>query len=80
MKEIEHIEESSEKPTEKPFEKPVEKSSGNKVSEAGMEFLDQYDALCIKENVKRVALIYLDEDTIPELFLLKEGGVQAVFV
>jgi len=73
LQEIEQIEESSEKPTEKPFEKPVEKSSGNKVSEAGMEFLDQYDALCIKENVKRVTLIYLDEDTTPELLLLKEG-------
>jgi len=43
------------------------------VSEEEMEFLKLYHGLCIKEDVKRVALIYLDEDTIPELLLLKDG-------
>jgi len=52
---------------------PTEKPSDNKASEEGMEFLNAYDDLCAKENAKRMALIYLDEDTIPELLLLKDG-------
>jgi len=43
------------------------------VSEEEMEFLKLYHGLCIKEDVKRMSLIYLDEDTIPELLLLKDG-------
>lgn len=52
---------------------PTEKTSDYNASEEGMEFLNAYDDLCAKENAKRLALIYLDEDTIPELLLLKDG-------
>lgn len=36
-------------------------------------FLDKYNDLFVAENAKRVALIYLDEDYIPELLILKDG-------
>lgn len=36
-------------------------------------FLDGYAELVVAEDVKRVSLIYLDEDDIPELLVLKDG-------
>ena len=36
-------------------------------------FLDSYAELVVAEEVKRVSLIYLDEDDIPELLALKDG-------
>lgn len=65
--------EPTEKPTEEPFEEPSERISDNKLLEEGMEFLNEYDDLCAKENAKRMALIYLDEDTVPELLILGDG-------
>ena len=39
-------------------------------------FLDKYNEIFLKENAKRAAMIYLDEDSIPELLLLKDGEYQ----
>lgn len=47
--------------------------SDNSISEKEMVFLDKYNDLAVRENDKRVALIYLDEDSIPELLVLKDG-------
>lgn len=35
--------------------------------------IEAYDSLITEEDVKRVALLYLDEDAIPELLVLKNG-------
>ncbi|MDE6747580.1 MAG: hypothetical protein K2K21_00745 [Lachnospiraceae bacterium] len=45
----------------------------NRVLEDGETFLDGYNNLILEEDVKRSALIYLDEDDIPELLVLKNG-------
>lgn len=37
-------------------------------------FLEKYREIFVRENAQRAALIYLDEDFIPELVLLKNGG------
>ncbi len=39
-------------------------------------FLEQYNKIFVRENAKRAALIYLDEDAIPELLLIKNGAYQ----
>ena len=39
-------------------------------------FLEQYNKIFVRENAKRAALIYLDEDAIPELLLIKNGTYQ----
>lgn len=36
-------------------------------------FLDKYSEIIAREAAKRAALIYLDEDSIPELLILKDG-------
>lgn len=36
-------------------------------------FLDKYNDFAVKENVKRAALIYVDDDSTPELLILKNG-------
>lgn len=43
------------------------------VPEEKATFLDGYNELVVAEEVKRAALIYLDEDDIPELLALKDG-------
>ena len=50
----------------------LESNQGD-ISEKEPEFLDQYNDIFISENAKRAALIYLDEDSIPELLLLQNG-------
>lgn len=45
----------------------------NRALEDGETFLDGYNNLIMEEEVKRSALIYLDEDDIPELLVLKNG-------
>ena len=45
----------------------------NRPLEDGETFLDGYNNLIMEEDVKRSALIYLDEDDIPELLVLKNG-------
>lgn len=42
-------------------------------SQKETSFLDTYQILFEKENAQRAALIYLDDDPIPELLLLKNG-------
>ncbi len=39
-------------------------------------FFEQYNKIFVRENAKRAALIYLDEDAIPELLLIKNGAYQ----
>jgi len=39
-------------------------------------FLEQYNKIFARENAKRAALIYLDEDAVPELLLIKNGAYQ----
>ena len=50
---------------------------GQSVSE--LVFLDKYHDFFVKENAKRVALIYFDEDSIPELLILKDGEYRLYF-
>ncbi len=45
-------------------------------SKEEITFLEQYNEIFTKENAKRVTLIYLDEDAIPELLLIKNGAYQ----
>lgn len=45
----------------------------NRALEDGETFLDGYNNLIMIEEVQRSALIYLDEDDIPELLVLKNG-------
>ena len=45
----------------------------NRALEDGETFLDGYNNFILEEDVKRSALIYLDEDDIPELLVLKNG-------
>lgn len=52
---------------------PVLAETGQSVSEEKATFLDGYDELVVAEDIKRAALIYLDEDDIPELLALKDG-------
>lgn len=42
-------------------------------AEQGDKWKEAYHNLILKENVKRAALIYLDEDAIPEMVVLKNG-------
>lgn len=52
----------------------IESDTSQDVSqEKESAYLETYHDFCIQENAKRVALIYLDEDTVPELLILKEG-------
>lgn len=41
--------------------------------EEGQIFLDKYNEVIVQEDAKRAALIYLDEDSVPELLILKNG-------
>lgn len=43
------------------------------IEEEAKKYIKKYNELCIDENVKRMAFIYLDEDSIPELLVLKNG-------
>ena len=43
------------------------------VSQKETSFLDKYHGFFEKENAQRAALIYLDDDLIPELLILKNG-------
>ena len=57
---------------------PEEEAEGTDETESFMldgneEILGKYKELVEKENVKRMAFIYLDEDRIPELLFLKNG-------
>ena len=47
---------------------PAESSAAVPVS-----FMEEYTAFVAENNVKREALIYLDEDEIPELLILRDG-------
>lgn len=48
-------------------------AADSKILEDEMAFLDEYNDLILEEGAKRSALIYLDEDAIPELLYLKSG-------
>lgn len=48
-------------------------SSGSNMSEEIGELIKIYSDFSVKENAKRMALIYFDEDSMPELLLLKDG-------
>ena len=50
-----------------------QESNQGDVSEKEPEFLNKYNDIFILENAKRAALIYLDEDSIPELLIIKDG-------
>lgn len=50
----------------------AEPSDNNVVGEE-TAFLDKYNDFTVKENAKRAALIYVDDDSIPELLILKNG-------
>lgn len=43
------------------------------ISDGGTTFLECYTDFSDKQNAKRVALIYVDEDSVPELLILKNG-------
>lgn len=43
------------------------------VSQEATAFLEKYNDLFVAENAQRASLLYLDEDSIPELLLLKDG-------
>ena len=43
------------------------------VSQEEISFLDKYQDFFVSEDAKRAALIYLDEDSVPELLILKNG-------
>lgn len=43
------------------------------ISQEEKAFLDKYNDFFITENAKRAALLYLDEDSVPELLVLKNG-------
>lgn len=49
-------------------------SSGIILSDEEMAFIEKYEECFATEGAKRAALIYLDEDSIPELLILKDGG------
>lgn len=51
----------------------MSKEDDNKVSQNEVAFLNEYNDLVLEEGAKRSALIYLDEDSIPELLYLKNG-------
>lgn len=44
-----------------------------KISEEKQSYLDKYNDIFTVEDAKRAALFYLDEDSVPELLLLKNG-------
>ena len=48
-------------------------SETEQIVEQGNEWKEAYQNLLLKEEVKRMALIYLDEDIIPELLVLQNG-------
>lgn len=49
---------------------------------SGLEttFLDEYNQVFIKMQGARVGLVYLDDDSIPELLILKDGEYQMYFL
>ncbi len=49
-------------------------------SEENMDFLDKYQDFANAENAEKVALIYLDEDAMPELLILKGGEYELYFM
>ena len=51
----------------------ISKADDNKVSEDEVAFLGEYNDLVLEEGAKKSALIFLDEDDIPELLYLKNG-------
>lgn len=48
-------------------------------SERGMPFLDEYDRVFAGMQGGRAALVYLDDDSVPELLILKDGEYQMYF-
>lgn len=48
-------------------------------SEENMDFLDKYQDVSMEESAEKVALIYLDADTVPELLVLKGGEYELYF-
>lgn len=48
-------------------------ASGTNMYGEDMTFLEQYEDFWDKERLQRAALIYLDEDSIPELLILENG-------
>lgn len=58
----------------------IAKEDSNEEEQRGIEeepiFIEKYSNLSLEENAKRMALIYLDEDSIPELLLMKNGEYQ----
>lgn len=49
------------------------------LTDANTEFLQKYDQVIAEMNGGRTALLYLDEDSVPELLLLKDGEYQLYF-
>lgn len=58
-------------------EKSVLQEDGRTKKEA--VFLEEYQAVFEQEGAKRAALLYLDEDSTPELLLLKDGEYRLYF-
>lgn len=49
------------------------------VSQEAIAFLEKYNDFFVAENAQRASLLYLDEDSIPELLLLKDGEYRLYF-
>ena len=63
------------------LEKMESQSGWSETEPSGLEttFLDEYNQVFIKMQGGRVALVYLDDDSIPELLILKDGEYQMYF-
>lgn len=48
-------------------------------ADADTEFLEKYSQIIAEMNGGRTALLYLDDDAVPELLLLKDGEYQLYF-
>lgn len=51
----------------------ISRETDQNISDGGTTFLECYTDFSDKQNAKRVALIYVDEDSVPELLILKNG-------
>ena len=63
------------------LEKMESQSGWSETEPSGLEttFLNEYNQVFIKMQGGRVALVYLDDDSIPELLILKDGEYQMYF-
>lgn len=49
------------------------------LSQESMDFLEAYHHFCEQENASQIALIYLDEDNVPELLIRREREYELYF-